>query len=210
MRPRACLFLGVAIGLFAVSALAQGRGRTVPHAGKASSAGQPSRASSPGYRQPRTWSHARSPYFNRGIGFRSPGHWPYWGYAYSPYGLQSYGWPYSDFGNYGFTHTYGPQYTYSDYFPYLYFFDLYNREAQQSKEEADQFEASFAGQKPNGSVSPRSLESAPLSPREVVLTIDGQQLAPSVAGYPLVVGSGHHILRIAAKPAAPAEEGVQD
>jgi hypothetical protein len=208
MRLRTCLFLGLVIVPFVVTALAQGRGRTVPQAGKASSVAQVSRASSPSYRHAGAWSDARSPHFGRG--FRSPGYWPYSGYTFSPYGLQSYVWPYSGFGYFGSPYAYGPQYNDSDYFPYLYFFDLYNREAQQSKEEADNFEASFAGQKPAGSASPRSAEAAPLSPREVVLTIDGQQLAPSAAGYPLVVGSGHHILRIAAKPPAPAEKGAQN
>jgi hypothetical protein len=210
MRPRMCLFLGLAVVLFATIGLAQGHGRAVPHAGKASSVAQASRASSPSYRHAGEWSHARSPYFNRGIGFTSASYWPYSGYTFSPYGLQSYGWPYFGAGNYGFPYAYAPQYNYSDYFPYLYFFDLYNREAQQSKEEADQFEASFAGQKPASSASPRSAEAAPLSPREVVVIIDGQPLPPSAAGYPLAVGSGHHTVRIAAKPAAPAEKGTQN
>jgi hypothetical protein len=202
--------LGVAVVLFAAAALAQGRGRTVPQAGKAASGAPPSRASSPSHRHAGKWSPARSPYINRGFGLGSLGYWPYSGYTFSPYGLQPYGWPYLGTGYYGYPYAYAPQYSYSDYFPYLYFFDLYNREAQQSKEEADNFEASFAGQKPASSASPRSAEATPLSPREVVLTIDGQELPPSAAGYPLVVGSGHHTLRIAAKPAAPAEKGGQN
>lgn len=208
MRRRTCLFFGVVILPFVANALAQGHAQTVPQAGRAASVAQASRAPSPSYRHAGAWSHAHSPRF--GWSFGSPGYSPYSGYTFSPYGLQSYVWPYSGFGYFGSPYAYGPEYDYSDYFPYLYFFDLYNREAQQSKEEADNFEASFAGQKPASSASPRSAEAAPLSPREVVLTIDGQQVAPSAAGYPLVVGSGHHILRIAAKPPAPAEKGAQD
>lgn len=210
MRLRTCFFLGLAVVLFGITAFAQGRGRTLPHAGKASSVGPSSRVSSPGYRHPRGWSPARSGYFNRGFAFGSPSYWPYGRYTYSPYAAQSYGWPYFDAGYYGSPYTYAPQSTYSGYFPYLYFFDLYYREAQRSKEEADNFEASFAGQKPASSASPRSAEAAPLSAREVVLTIDGQQLPPSAAGYPLVVSSGHHTVRIGAKPAAPAEKGAQN
>jgi len=215
MRARTCLLVGLAVVLFAIIALAQGRGRTVPQAGKASSAGQPSRASSPGYHQSRKWSHARSPYFSRGLGY--PGYWPYWGYTYSPYGFQSYGWPYFGAGYYGSPYTYGPRYSYSDDFPYFYFFDLYSREAQRSKEEADNFEASLRGEQPARSVAPRgetpesaAFDAVPLSPRDVQVTVDGQELAPSGSDRPVVLGSGRHTLRIAAKPASGATSARPD
>jgi hypothetical protein len=208
MRRRTRLFFGVVILPFVANAVAQGQRQTVPQAGRAASVAQASQVRSPGYRHAGAWSRARSPHF--GWNFGSPGYWPYSGYTFSPYGLQSYAWPYSGFGYFGSPYAYESGYEYSDYFPYLYFFDLYYREAQQSKEEADNFEASFAGQKPASSASPRSAEAASLSPREVVLIIDGQRVAPSAAGHPLVVGSGQHILRIAAKPPTPAEKGAQD
>jgi hypothetical protein len=217
MRPRTCLFLGLALVLFGIAALAQGRGRAVPQAGKASSVAQSSRASSPGHHHPPQWSPARSPYFNRGFGFGSRSYRPSWRYTYSPYGLQSYDWSYFDTGYYGFPYTNPPQYTYSDYFPYLYFFDLYSREAQRSKEEADNFEASFAGQNPSGPAGPRggkpesaASDAVPLSPRDVRVTLDGQELAPSGSDRPVVLGSGRHTLRISAKSPAPAEKGVQN
>jgi hypothetical protein len=199
MRRRTCLFFGVVILPFLPNALAQGHRQTVAQA---------SRAPSPSHRHAGAWSHARSPHFGWNVG--ASGYWPYSGYTFSPFGLQSYVWPYSGFSYFGSPYAYGPEYEYSDYFPHFYFFDLYNREAQQSKEEADNFEASFADQKPASSASPRSAEAAALSPREVVLIIDGQRVAPSAAGYPLVVGSGQHILRIAAKPPTPAEKNAQD
>lgn len=200
MRARTCLLLGLAVVLFAITALAQGHGRAVPQAGKASSVAQSSRASSPGHQYPHQWSHARSPYFNRGFGFGSPGYWPYWGYTYAPYGFQSYGWPYFGAGYYGSPYTYAPQYSYSDDFPYLYFFDLYSREAQRSKEEADRYEASFAGRGPAHAAG----DAAPLSPHDVLVSLDGQALAPSASGRPVVLESGPHTLRIAAKPATGA------
>jgi hypothetical protein len=195
MRPRTCLFLGLAAVLFAIAALAQGHGRAVPQGGKAPSAAQSSRASSPGHHHPHQWTHARSLYFNRGFGFGSSSYGPYRGYTYSPYGFQSYGWPYSGAGYYGSPYTYAPQYSYSDYFPYFYFFELYSREAQRSKEEADRYEASFAGKGPAHAAG----DAAPLSPRDVVLTIDGGVVTGSASGSPVVVGSGRHTLRISAR-----------
>lgn len=217
MRLRTCFFLGLAVVLFGITALAQGRGRTLPHAGKASSVGPSSRVSSPGYRHPRGWSPARSGYFNRGFAFGSPSYWPYGRYTYSPYAAQSYGWPYFGTGYYGSPYAYAPQYNYSDYFPYLYFFDLYYREAQRSKEEADNFEASLRREPPAPSAGPRGVkpesdayDAIPLSPRAVRVTVDGQEPAPSASGGPLVLGSGRHTLRISAKSPAPPEKGVQN
>jgi hypothetical protein len=195
MRARTCLFLGLAAVLFGIAALAQGHGRAVPQAGKGSSLGPSSQASSPGHHHPHQWTHARSPYFNRGFGFGSRSYRPSWRYTYSPYGLQSYDWSYFDTGYYGSPYTYAPQYTYSDYFPYLYFFDLYSHEAQRSKEEADRYEAAFAGKGPAGAAG----DAAPLSPRDVVLTIDGGVVTGSASGSPVVVGSGRHTLRISAR-----------
>jgi len=203
MRLQIGLFLGLVFFLFGMPALAQGRGRTLPQVGKASSGGPASRVSSPGYGHHGGWSPGQSPRFNRGFAFRSPSYWPY---AYSPYAAPSYGWPHVDAGDYGFPYTYASPYTHSGYFPYLYFFDLYYREAQRSKEEADAYEETFRREKLGDAAS----GGAPLSPRDVQVTVDGQELAPSPSGYPLVVGSGRHTLRLAARSPARTEEGVRN
>jgi hypothetical protein len=139
------------------------------------------------------------------------GYWPYWGYTYSPYGFPSYGWPYFGAGYYGSPYMYGPWYSYSDDFPYFYFFDLYSREAERSKEEADNFEAYQRREQPASPVAPRgdkpdsaAFDAVPLSPRGVQVTVDGQEVAPWASDRPVVLGSGRHTLRIAAKPAAGA------
>jgi hypothetical protein len=153
---------------------------------------RPSRFSTPGHRLP----HGRP--LNS---------WPYSGGAFGS------GWPYSDFGYYGSPYTYAPQQTHSPYFPYLYFYDLYYREAQRSKEEADQFEASFRREQPGDSAAPRSAmpgddasDAVPLAPREVLVTINGQELTSSASGGPVVLSSGHHTLRIAARASRATEK----
>jgi len=229
MRLRISLFLGFVFFLFGVSAFAQGRGRAAQAVGPSNRAGQhsfragpkvsssfsprqPSRFATPGHRLPHGRPLNSWPYSGGAFGRGLNNYGSYGYYRYSPSAAPSFGWPYSDFGDYGSPYTYAPQQTYSPYFPYLYFYDLYYREAQRSKEEADQFEASFRREQPGDSAAPRSAmpgsdasDAVPLAPREVLVTIDGQELTSSASGGPVVLSSGHHTLRIAARSARPAE-----
>ena len=230
MRLRISLFLGLVFLLFGVPAFAQGRGRAAQAVGPSNRAGQhafragpkvsssfsprqPSRFSTPGHRLHHGQPFNYWPYFGGAFGPGLNNYGSYGHYAYSPYAAPSFGWPYSDFGYYGSPYTYAPQHTYSPYFPYLYFYDLYYRESVRSKEEADQYEASFRREQPGDSAAPRSVkpggdasDAVPLSPREVLVTIDGQELTASASGGPLVVGSGRHTLRIAARSSKPTEK----
>jgi len=198
MRLRVGLLVGLGIILFGTSALARARGYSGHHAGRSPSVGPSPGPSTPGHAHPHGRAYAHSPYF--GSGLRSHGHGPYARYSYSPNIPSRYGWPWADFGYYGYPYSYRPQGRFSDYFPYLHFFDLYYRESLRTKEEADRYEESFRRENPGVTKA----GGAPLSPRDVVVTVDGQQLAVSPSGGPLALGSGRHTLRISAKPAAPA------
>ena len=130
--------------------------------------------------------YLRAPYPGQRYGFGS-------GFGYSPYFAQSYGWP-------GF--NYAAPYSYSSYSPYLYFYDLYYQEAQRSKQEADEFEASLARQgKLTGPARVGSFQSdfLPHPSRDVTAILDGNVQNPSASGDPLVIGSGRHTLRITAR-----------
>jgi len=120
---------------------------------------------------------------------------------YSPYYSQNFGWPYADNGYW--TYPYGaPQYSNSQHFPYLYFYDLYAQEAERSRQAADEYEASLAREgKLTGPAMPGSYasDSRPLLPRDVALTLDDQPWALPTSGGPVVIGSGRHTLRIAAQ-----------
>lgn len=115
------------------------------------------------------------------------------GITYPPYFAQSYGWR-------GF--NYGAPYAYSPYSSHLYFYDVYYREAQRSKQEADEFEASLERQgKLTGPAKVGVFPSdfLPLPSRKVTATLDGKVQNPSPSGDPLVIGSGRHTLRITAR-----------
>lgn len=230
MRLRISLFLGLVFFLFGVSAFAQGRGRAAQAVGPSNRPGQhsfragpkvsssfsprqPSRFATPGHRLPHGRPLNSWPYSGGAFGRGLNNYGSYGYYRYSPSAAPSFGWPYSDFGDYGSPYTYAPQQTYSPYFPYLYFYDLYYREAQRSKEEADQFEASFRREQPGDSAAPRSAmpgsdasDAVPLAPREVLVTIDGRELTPSASGGPVVLSSGRHTLRIAARASKATEK----
>lgn len=127
--------------------------------------------------------YSRAPYLAQKYGFGS-------GFGYSPYFAQSYGWQGFNYG--------APQ----SYFPnasYLYFYDLYYQEAQRSKQEADEFEASLERQ---GNLTGPAKAGAfpsdflPLPSRDVTATLDGKEQSPSSSGEPLIIGSGRHTLRI--------------
>lgn len=135
--------------------------------------------------------HLTSPNFRRSYpgqryGFGS-------GFSYSPYFAQSYGWQ-------GF--NYRAPYSYSPYTSYLYFYDLYDQEAQRSKQDADEFEASLERQgKLTGPAKVGAFPSdfLPLPSRGVTTTLDGKVQNPSPRGDALVIGSGRHTLRITAR-----------
>lgn len=115
------------------------------------------------------------------------------GFGYSPYFAQSYGWR-------GF--NYGAPYAYSPHSSYLYFYDLYDQEAQRSKQEAGEFEASLERQ--GKLTGPAKIGAFPsdvlrLTSRDVTATLDGNVQDPSPSGDPLVIGSGRHTLRITAR-----------
>jgi hypothetical protein len=121
---------------------------------------------------------------------------------YSPFYSQNSSWPYAYNGFWN--DPYASQYTSSPYFPYLYFYDLYAQEAERSRQAADEFEASLAREgKLTGPTEPGryASDSRPLLPRDVALTLDDQPLAMSTSGGPVVIGSGRHTLRIAARGA---------
>jgi hypothetical protein len=124
---------------------------------------------------------------------------------YSPYYSQNFAWPYA-YNGYWMNPYYAPQETYSHFFPYLYFYDLYAQEAERSRQAADEFEVSLAREgKLTGPAAVGSFasDSRPLLPGNVALTLDEQFVAPPPSGGPLVIGSGHHVLRIAAKAVPP-------
>jgi hypothetical protein len=121
---------------------------------------------------------------------------------HSPYYSQNFGWPsaYNGFWAYPFA----PEYAHLPYLPYLYFYDRYAQEAERSRHAADEFEASLAREgKLTGPATVGSLasDSRPLLPRDVALTLDDQPVAPSASSGPVVIGSGRHTLRIAARAA---------
>jgi hypothetical protein len=114
--------------------------------------------------------------------------------AYGPFGYQTYGWPYQDYGFDSYPGIY-------DRSPYFYFHDLYSREAEQSRQAADNYEASLAREgKLTGpaEVGAFPTDFLPRSSRNVALTLDGQPLSPSPSGLPLGIESGQHSLRITA------------
>jgi hypothetical protein len=121
------------------------------------------------------------------------------------YYTQNFGWPYAYNGFW--TYPYAPQYTYSPHFPYLYYYDLYAQEAERSRQAADEFEALVRGERgEDGPVpiagpeaSSGSDSASPLAPRHVALTLDDQPLALTTSGGPVVISSGQHTLRIAAR-----------
>ena len=109
---------------------------------------------------------------------------------------QTFGWPYAYNGYWG-----NPYYSGLDsaYFPYLYFYEQYAREAEESRRAADEFEASLAregkltGPLPVGAFA---TDFRPGSPLRLPVTLDGQSVEPSPSGAALVIESGKHDLRI--------------
>lgn len=215
MRIQTVFLSSLAVVLFSAGGWAQGWGHGGREAGKSnpglrgSMAGASRgvqefsrrgsiRTRTPGsFAQPLRY-RASSPRFNTRYSFGSK---RYRNYGYSPYFAQFYGWPgFND----GSPYAYSPYSWGSPYSSYRYFYDLYYGESLRSKQEADEFEAAFAREKrsqsdaqPSGTNDP---DDVPLAPRDVKLTVDGQEHQPSASGAALVLGSGHHTLRISAKP----------
>lgn len=214
MRIQTVFLSSLAVVLFSAGGWARGRGHGGREAGKSnpglrgSTAGASRgvqefsrrgsiRTRTPGsFAQPLRY-RASSPRFNTRYSFGSK---RYRNYGYLPYFAQSYGWP--GF-NYGSPYAYSPYSWNSPYSSYRYFYDLYYGESLRSKQEADEFEASFArerGNQPAASSGADERDDVPLAPRDLKLTVDGQEHKPSASGAPLVLGSGHHTVRISAKP----------
>lgn len=120
--------------------------------------------------------------------------------------LYAQGWPaygYPSLGN----NIYQP-YGQTPHFPYLYFYERYAREAEESRRAADEFEASLAREgKLTGPLATGafSTDFLPRSPLKLKLTLDGRAVTPSLSGAPLVIGSGEHTLRIGSTEASPAD-----
>jgi hypothetical protein len=114
-------------------------------------------------------------------------------WSYGP-GWNGYGYP--GLGGY----AYSP-YNATPHFPYLYFYEQYAQEAEESRRAADEYEASLAregrltGPLPAGAFTTDYLPRSPLTQQ---LSLDGQAVAPSPSGAPLVIESGSHTLQIGA------------
>jgi hypothetical protein len=128
--------------------------------------------------------------FGRNMNWGSP-----IGSAYGSPAVYAQGWSgYPSFGG----NFYQP-YNYSSHFPYLYFYEQYAREAEESRRAADEYEASLAREgKLTGplQVGAFKSDSLPRSPLKLQLTLDGQAVTPSPSGAPLVIESGEHTLRV--------------
>lgn len=131
-----------------------------------------------------------------------------WGYpmgsAYDSPLLYAQSW--SSYGYPSFGGNYLNPYNNSSHFPYLYFYEQYAREAEDSRRAADEFEASRAREgKLTGplEVGAFTTDFLPRSPLRLPLTLDGEAVAPSPSGAPLVIGSGEHMLRIGSRDAGP-------
>ena len=132
-----------------------------------------------------------------------------WGYPTSfPYGsplLYAQGWP--GYGYPSFGGNFYPPYNYSSHFPYLYYYEQYAREAEESRRAADEYEASLAREgKLTGplEVGAFATDFLPRSPLQQRVTLDGQAVAPSPSGAPLVIESGEHTLTIGSRDAGPS------
>ncbi len=126
--------------------------------------------------------------------------WAYpMGSAYPSPLLYAQGWPFYGYGNPYYGSQYYQPYNQTPHFPYLYFYEQYTREADESRRAADEYEASLAREgKLTGplAVGAFTTDFLPRSPPHLPLMLDGQAVAPSPSGAPLVIGSGEHTLRI--------------
>ena len=119
------------------------------------------------------------------------------GPAYDSPLLYAQGWP--SYGYPSFGSDYFQPYNTSRHFPYLYFYEQYAREAEESRRAADEYEASLAREgKLTGPLEVGAFKTdfLPRSPLNHSLTLDGQPVTPSPSGAPLVIGSGEHTLRV--------------
>jgi hypothetical protein len=111
--------------------------------------------------------------------------------------LYAQGWPGYGYPSFGGS-SYHP-YNHSSHFPYLYFYEQYAREAEESRRAADEYEASLAREgKLTGplEVGAFATDFLPRSPLQQQVTLDGQTVAPSPSGAPLGIESGEHTLII--------------
>ena len=120
----------------------------------------------------------------------------------SPYGSPAtYAQNWTGYGYPGFgANAYSPYYS-TAHFPYLYFYEQYAREAEESRRAADEYEASLAREgKLTGPLEVGAFKTdfLPRSPLKNQLTLDGQAVTPSPSGAPLVIESGEHTLRVGA------------
>ena len=103
--------------------------------------------------------------------------------------------------SYGYGSPYFRSHYQTPHFPYLYFYEQYTREAEESSRAADEYEASLAREdKLTGplEVGAFTTDVLPRPPLDVPLTLDGEAVMPSPSGAPLVIESGAHTLQIGA------------
>ena len=109
----------------------------------------------------------------------------------------SHGFGNSYFGGHGYQ-----LYNDTPHFPYLHFYEQYARQAEESRRAADEYEATLAREgKLTGplEVGAFPTDFLPRSPLRQQVTLDGQAVAPSPSGSPLVIESGEHTLNIGSR-----------
>ena len=117
-------------------------------------------------------------------------------------GWNSYGHGNSYFGGHGYQ-----LYNETPHFPYLYYYEQYSRQAEESRRAADEYEASLAREgKLTGplEVGAFATDFIPRSPLRQQATLDGHPVAPSPSGSPLVIESGEHTLNIGSRDSSPS------
>lgn len=122
-------------------------------------------------------------------------------FFFSPFSFHQFGFPsYSAYPPY-----FAPPYAYAPYSPYGGGYSGYSggyapaEREQPSPEAAPESKAPEPPASLHGDAESRAAER--LTPRDMLLTLDGQEQPPPSDGGPVTLGSGRHTLRIAAKPA---------
>jgi hypothetical protein len=133
-----------------------------------------------------------------------------WGYSTWPHdgtsllyaqGWNSYGYGNSYFGGHGYQ-----LYNGTPHFPYLYYYEQYSRQAEESRRAANEYEASLAREgKLTGQLEVGAFKTdfIPRSPLRQQATLDGHPVAHSHRGAALVIESGEHTLTIGPSDADP-------
>ncbi len=120
---------------------------------------------------------------------------------FSPFSFHPFGFP----GYSGYSPYFVPPYAYAPYSPYGGGTSGYSGGYAPAEREQPSPEAAPESKPPEPPASLHgeagSSAAERLTPRDVLLTLDGQEQPPPSDGGPVTLGSGRHTLRIAAKPA---------